>query len=132
VQRWGLLRMAIPRNIRVSKVVALVIALAKIHNFCIDESNVTKQLPLMDDRDRFHVMNADGGYVSLSNDDPQQTTCVPTELMHRGMHFIDIPDNVLRAHRRHREVTKLPQTVLFQMIADEHWQRPTRVGNGGG
>jgi hypothetical protein len=29
----------------VSKVVALVIALAKIHNFCIGKSNVTERLP---------------------------------------------------------------------------------------
>ena len=45
VQRWGLLRMAMPRNIAVPKVVALVIALAKIHNFCIGESNVPEHLP---------------------------------------------------------------------------------------
>jgi hypothetical protein len=70
--------MAIPRNIRVSKVVSLVIALAKINNFCIGELNVTERLPQMDDRDRFHLINADGGYVSLSNDDTQQTTLVPT------------------------------------------------------
>ncbi len=45
MQRWGLLWMAIPRNIGVSKVVALVVALAKLHNFCIGESNVHERLP---------------------------------------------------------------------------------------
>jgi hypothetical protein len=77
-------------------------------------------------------MNADGGYVSLSNDDPQQTTLVTTELMHAGKHFDDIPDNVLRTQRRQSARSELPRIVLFQMIADGHWQRPTRVGNRGG
>jgi hypothetical protein len=45
VQRWGILRMAMPRNFGVSKVVALVVALAKLHNFCIGESNIPEHLP---------------------------------------------------------------------------------------
>jgi hypothetical protein len=82
-------------------------------------------------RDRFHVMNADGGYVTLGNDDPQQNTLVPTALMHVGAHFDDVPDNALRAQRRQSE-SELPRTVLFQMIADGHWKRPTRLGTTGG
>ena len=123
--------MAMPRNIGVPKVVALVMALAKLHNFCIGKSNVPERLPRMYDRDRFHVMNADAGYVSLSNDDPQQNTPVPTALMHMGEHFDDVPDNVLRAHHRQSE-SELPRTVLFNMIADGHWQRPTRLGTNRG
>ncbi len=131
VQRWGLLRMAMPRNIAVPKVVALVIALAKIHNFCIGESNVPERLPRMYDRDRFHVMNSDGGYVTLQRDDPQQNTLVPTTFLHVGEHFDDIPDNVMRVHRRQSE-SELPRTFLFQMIAAGHWQRPTRHGSNRG
>jgi hypothetical protein len=37
VQRWGILQAAMPRNIGIKKVIALVNALAKLHNFCIDE-----------------------------------------------------------------------------------------------
>jgi hypothetical protein len=40
VQRWGLLRVAMPRNLSVQRIIALVIALAKLHNFCITESNI--------------------------------------------------------------------------------------------
>ena len=121
--------MAIPRNISVMKVVSLVIALAKLHNFCIGESNIPERVPQLFDRDRFHIMNADGGYVGLGNDDQQQDTVVPTDLMHAGEHFNDLPDNLLRLHRRRHERIELPRARLFQMIVDGHWQRPTRLGS---
>ena len=130
VQRWGILRMAMPRNFGVSKVVALVISLAKLHNFCIGESNIPEHLPRMYDKDRLHMMNSDGGYILLCNDDSQQNTPVPTELMHLGEHFDDVPSNILRSLRRQSTVNagnELPRTVLYQAIADGHWQQPTRV-----
>ena len=125
VQRWGILRMAMPRNLSVTKVVALVVALAKLHNFCIGESNIPESVPQMLDRDRLHMMNAEGGYVGLGNDDPQQNTFVPTDLMHLGEHFDDVPNNLLRLHRRSNAASELPRTRLFQIIADGHWKRPT-------
>jgi hypothetical protein len=100
VQRLGLLRIVMQRNIRVSKIVALVVAVAKLHNFCIVEFNVPERLPEMYDSDRLHVMNDDNGYVGLSNDDLQQNTLVPTELMKGGEHFEDITSNDLRAWHR--------------------------------
>ncbi len=36
VGRWGLLRAAIPLNILLTRTIAMVHALAKLHNFCID------------------------------------------------------------------------------------------------
>ena len=129
VQRWGLLRMAIPRNIGVARVVGLVNALAKLHNFCIGESNVLERIPRMYDRDRLHIMNADGGYISFGRDNGQQDTLVPTALMHAGEHFDDIAASDLRSRQRRSAVNELPRDVLFQMIADGHWQRPTSVSN---
>ena len=126
VQRWGLLRVAMPRNISVQKIVGLVMALAKLHNFCIGESNIVTRVPQMWERDRMNIMNTDSGYVGLGSDNPQQTTLVPTELMHLGEHFNDIPQNVLRAQRRQSVVGELQRTTLFNMIVDGHWQRPTR------
>ncbi len=77
------------------------------------------------DRDRLHVMNAHSGYDSLGNDDAQQNTVVPTDLMHLGEHFNDVPNNILRLHHRLNAASELPGTRLFQMIVDGHWQRPT-------
>ena len=130
VHRWGILRMAIPQNIGIKKVVALVNALAKLHNFCIGESNVPERVPRIFDRDMFHMMNADAGYVGLSNDDQQQTIVVPTDLLHSGEHFDDVPDNILRLHRWQNAGIVLPRERLFQMIVDGHWQRPTRLVDG--
>ncbi len=48
VQRWGILRM-----------VALVNALAKLHNFRVGESNVPERVPRVFERDMFHMMNVD-------------------------------------------------------------------------
>ena len=79
-----------PRNLSVRRVVALVVALAKLHNFCIDESDIPERVPQTFYRDRFHMMNADSGYVMLQTDDRQQNTAVPAELIHRGEHFEDV------------------------------------------
>ncbi len=96
VQRWGILCMAMPQYLSVKKVVALVIACAKLPNFCIGETNIQEQILQMLDRDRFLMMNAHSGYVGPHNDDPQQhTTAVPTDLMHLGEHFNDVPNNLL-------------------------------------
>jgi len=106
------------------KTVALVIVLAKLHNFCIKESNIPERIPHVYDRDRFHIMNAHSGYVGLRVDDPQQNIVVPTDLMHFGEHFNDVPETLLRLHRRRNAGLELPRTRLFQMIVDGHWQRP--------
>ena len=42
VQRWGILRMAMPKGLSIPKIIALVNAVAKLHNFCIDENDCTK------------------------------------------------------------------------------------------
>ena len=88
--------MAMPQNLSVEKVVALVVTLAKLHNFCIGESNIPEHVPQMLDRDRFHMMNENSGYVCLRNDNPQQNTVVPTDMMHTGEHFEDVPNNLLQ------------------------------------
>ncbi len=66
--------MTIPQNVSVKKVVALVNALAKLHNFCIGESNVQERVPRVFERDIFHMMNADARYVGMGrgSDDDQQ------------------------------------------------------------
>ena len=38
--RWGILRSAIPMNVTLRKTIALVLALAKLHNFYIDFDNI--------------------------------------------------------------------------------------------
>ncbi len=79
-------------------------------------------------RDRYHMMNARSGYVAMRNDDAQQNTVVPIDLLHLGEHFSDIAPDALRAQRRRHADNVLPRTYLLQMIMDGHWQRPTGLG----
>jgi hypothetical protein len=43
--RWAILRSAIPMNVSIQKTIALVVALAKLHNVCIVEANDSIVLP---------------------------------------------------------------------------------------
>ena len=43
--RWAILRSAIPMNVTVRKTVALVCALTKLHNFCVDSTNDNNRVP---------------------------------------------------------------------------------------
>lgn len=112
-----------------AKVVALIIALEKLHIFCIGVSNVPEHVPQMLDRGRFQVMNMDSWYVGLGNDDLQQNTVVLIELIHLGEQFEDVLDNLLHWHQWQNAGIELLGTHLFQMIMDGHWQRLTRLGN---
>lgn len=46
VHRWGILRMAMLRLLSVTKIVAMVNALAKLHNFCINETDGMNRKPM--------------------------------------------------------------------------------------
>jgi hypothetical protein len=54
VTRWGILCSAIPRGVTIKKTTSLLLALAKIHNFCIDKI-YTAILPVIpEDEYRFY------------------------------------------------------------------------------
>ena len=71
VQRWGLLRSAMPRNISVRRVIAMVNALMKLHNYCINDSDPFEHMPQILARDVSHIMNKDDGYVEMIMDREQ-------------------------------------------------------------
>ena len=127
VQRWGILRSAMPRNLSIAKIVALVNALAKLHNFCINETDNYQRVPQMLHRDCSHMMNQRTGYVGLSMGDQQHDTAVPEDLLHNGEHFHDVSDSFIREHRRRNQTQQLPRTHLHLMIAEGHWERPIRM-----
>ena len=45
VHRWGILRKPMPPNILVQKISSLVLALCKLHNFCIDNATLGIECP---------------------------------------------------------------------------------------
>ena len=68
VQRWGLLRSAMPRNISVRRVIAMVNALMKLHNYYINVSDPSEGMSQILVRDVSHITNKDDGYVEMIMD----------------------------------------------------------------
>jgi hypothetical protein len=77
VQSWGILRMAMPQNLSISKIVVLVNALARLHNLCINNTDNHQWVPAMQNIDCNHMMNCLAGYVGLSMDNPHHNMAVP-------------------------------------------------------
>ncbi|KAL7477054.1 hypothetical protein ACHAW6_006566 [Cyclotella cf. meneghiniana] len=126
VQRWGILRMAMPRKFTVRKIISLVNSLAKLHNFCIDEADSI--VPTIHDRDHFYMMTHEHGYVGINNNTSGEIT-TPPDLAHGGEHFEGIHRNTIREHNNRMDNMCLPRTILYNMIAGGHWKRPTRRGS---
>jgi hypothetical protein len=94
VQRWGMLRMVIPRNISVPKTISLVLALAKLHNFCIDEVDAVPSTILAQDEQ--NITENENGSVLLIQDNQiaeviNVNTTTPQDLIGGGDHFDDVP-----------------------------------------
>ena len=120
VKRWGILRSAMPQGITIKKTVAMVNALAKLHNFCIDR--VDNSFDDLLSEDMSNLMNSELGYVSLENVDGNEVD-LPVQLMNGGHHFDDVPEG----QRRHRGVgidLSLPRTQLLHKVADSNMHRP--------
>ena len=89
--RWAILRSAIPMGVSVMKTVALVIALAKLHNFCIDE-NEAQALP---SHARDELWTEMRGGIPLEGTRTTNTAggtraVVPCQLIDGDRHFVDI------------------------------------------
>jgi hypothetical protein len=91
-ERWAILRRAMPCNITVKKTIALVCALAKLHNYCISETESANISPLQA-QDSQHLENSGACPLQVRNGVEQS---LPMQLLGAGHHF----DDVNRAHRR--------------------------------
>jgi hypothetical protein len=63
VQRWGILRMAMPKGLGIARIIALVNCLAKLHNFCIMENELIAQELNIDTQ---HIINNEEGFVAMN------------------------------------------------------------------
>jgi hypothetical protein len=99
---WGILRSAIPQNISLTRTIALVHALAKLHNFCIakqDEKHSKEPVdsPEMHELDEDYMLTQCAeGYITMIDD--ASGVSLPSGLMNCGHHSNDLP----RALRRTR------------------------------
>jgi hypothetical protein len=110
VHKWGCLRKPLPMNMPMSKQTRLVVALCKLHNFCIDQRE--KEEEICDD-DNFYIVR-EGGFQFSSN---QRLD----ELLDAG----NEPDRAYKmAERDSRNKKDLPVYKLLQYIEDMGYQRP--------
>lgn len=118
VHRWAILRSAIPMNISIGKTTALVVALTKLHNFCIDENE--NELSVSTPGDALNIDLSGGVPMEPS---VQANMSLPMGLMGGGEHFDDMDRNTRR--RREREATNdFPRDRLHEMIAVKGLTRP--------
>ena len=84
-------------------------------------------VPPLLDRDAHNIEYSVPGHVELAFDNIHQSTPVPTDLIHSGEHFIDVPESFLCQHRKNMSTVELPRTKLLNLIVDGHWERPTQL-----
>jgi DDE superfamily endonuclease len=136
-QKWGILQTALPPNMSIRRCVALVTALAKLHNFCIDQKDgginklmVNNPLDLQVDRnaseDRvqgfvgFETVpeRRSGGFTETTG----VTLRVPRDLIGVGHHSKGVPRD------RRSELPSLPRQQLHDAVLRSHKVRPTLRG----
>jgi hypothetical protein len=110
-KRWGILRMAMPSNITIDKTIVLINALARIHNFCIDE--VDKGDPTWHDEeyplphDENNIINSVNVYV------------LPVGFGHHGLN---------RYFHRYTEPGDndgpLPHEIMHDLVVESHCVHP--------
>ena len=103
---------AFPQNIRTKKVIATVIALMKLHNFCIDESNNSREILPSLEADNNVLINRDDSYVEMVGVN-EADTALPTDLMHGGHHYDDVSTLILWARCNSINQASLPCTCLL-------------------
>jgi hypothetical protein len=116
-ERWAILRSAMPKNLRIHKIICLVQALAKLHNFCIDRQELSAgELHPCDFASL--IRNSDG-YVSLARTEHSHEL-VPVQLLNGCDHF----DDVERGSRNRQYAENLPRQRLCEMVQRQHLVRP--------
>ena len=107
----------------IQKTVALVNALAKLHNYCIDCQDGTDAVCEPTTEDLANITTSEGGYVSMA----RIAACnfeLPLPLMDAGHHFDDIPETQRRGNRRESTNIALPRTLLLHKVVESDMTRP--------
>ena len=112
--------MAISNKITVTRTIALVNTLARLHNFCLEDS-IPDQLEI----DTENIINWEEGYVALEDSNVHRIP-MPITLMDAGHHFEEVP----RIARRNRCVNNttdeedMPRNLLHDVVLKSHSRRP--------
>jgi hypothetical protein len=130
VHRWGLLRKAMPKGIRLNKVTAMVMTMCKLHNFCIDENSSPDTPPPSIVPE---TLEEDAATIGLQGAiEVEQVQCRvsnlvydrPSALLEGGNHCDDFNRERAIQLQRIREGLNLPQQVMFEQVEKLQLERP--------
>jgi len=108
-------------EIGIVRIIALVNALAKLHNFCIKKNELISQELNVD---TLHIINNEDGFVEMVSS-REHGILLPRALMEPGHHFTDVPRNACRQQERANAKVNLPRHQLLKQVIDSHLKRPT-------
>ena len=117
VRRWGILRSAIPKEVTVRRAIALVNALAKLHNFCIDAKEA---VPTVATTDLSNIMINPTGHIPVDDESDDRP---PRELVGGGHHFEDIPRNLRESTNNTSNM--FPRQKMQEQVLQMHLKRPS-------
>jgi hypothetical protein len=119
VQRWGILWMAMPLNVSLAKTTAMVMALAKIHNYCTDEVDLVLQSTVWDGFRNVYIGAIPMVMLAQAN------MPLPEGLLHAGHHFDDIGANTCRNCQS--SSVQLPREAMHDYVAAKGLLHPKPV-----
>jgi hypothetical protein len=111
------------------------LALAKIHNFCIEQTD-TSILPVLPE-DEFRLVTQPSGSIPLEDrgahddrmDEDIDNGVVPVQLIGGGEHFEDVPGEICQMTRRRYNIIRLPREKLAEdTVMENNYQRPRPRG----
>ena len=116
--------MAMPRGLSIGRIIALVNALAKLHNFCIEEVEGGKLLLQQLNVDTNNIMNNEDGFVPMEASNNGDGILLPRVMMDAGHHFSDVPRNLRRQRGRIEMECNQPRQRLLRQVIDSHIAHP--------
>ena len=130
--RWAILRKALPANITIKRGVALVVALARLHNFCIDETDAKANVDSMDTTSCVVPALPARDELDIEQEGAVPVDPTPEQLLHGGQHFDDI--DVRYAQRTARRFARMgnallrdiPRNRLHSIVANANLTRPSQ------
>ena len=123
----------IPKNISLKRTVALVMCLAKLHNFCINERESIISPMIANDEANIELEGAVPlQSYNLNTPEGQHTSQqpLPMQLLGAGNHFNDMSRRVCRARDqdlRCQMDEMLPCERMLLSVSGKQLQRPTAV-----
>ena len=122
--RWGILRKDMPKRFTVKRSIAMVMALAKLHNFCINQS----------DEDVPEIAANDEVNLELAGATPMEGQVrLPIQLLNVGHHHDDDTRLTLRQrqYQNARQAVNLgsmlPRDRMHEQVADANLTRPLPI-----